>query len=262
MSGWGAWTNDMPKDLMGIPVEQVDSLSGDSAELIYGQPLGIATGVVGSVSAPMVETTPPSFTPDGIEGWFDFKELYDEMVVRFVSDDGARFAEVGCWAGASTGYLARRMKQHAVPFSLRQEREPLNVHLFAVDTWLGSYDQPDLVRMVKERGGSMYPTFMRNMSLLGVLDVVRAIQGPSVWASQLFPDGYFDFVFIDACHAYDSVKADILAWLPKVRKGGILAGHDYRCETHPDVTRAVNELLRNADSRRFRETGSCWVWEV
>jgi hypothetical protein len=36
-----------------------------------------------------------------------------------------------------------------------------------------------------------------------------------------------DFVYIDARHDYDAVSADIAAWLPRVRPGGLLAGHDY-----------------------------------
>ena len=50
----------------------------------------------------------------------------------------------------------------------------------------------------------------------------------SVRAAKQFKDGYFDFVYIDADHSYDGVTADLEAWYPKVRKGGMLAGHDYK----------------------------------
>lgn len=50
---------------------------------------------------------------------------------------------------------------------------------------------------------------------------------PSIEAAVDVPNGSLDLVFIDAEHTYDAVKADIAAWLPKVRSGGILAGHDY-----------------------------------
>ena len=43
----------------------------------------------------------------------------------------------------------------------------------------------------------------------------------------LFEDNSLDFVFIDANHAYDSIKEDINLWFPKVKKGGIFSGHDY-----------------------------------
>lgn len=49
----------------------------------------------------------------------------------------------------------------------------------------------------------------------------------SITASQRVKDNFFDFIFIDANHTYDHVKADIRAWWPKVKPGGILSGHDY-----------------------------------
>lgn len=49
----------------------------------------------------------------------------------------------------------------------------------------------------------------------------------SLAASQQFDDRSLDFVYIDADHSYEGCKRDILAWAPKVKSGGILAGHDY-----------------------------------
>ena len=49
----------------------------------------------------------------------------------------------------------------------------------------------------------------------------------SVEAAKQFEDDYFDFVYIDANHVYEEVIADLEAWYPKIRKGGMLAGHDY-----------------------------------
>jgi hypothetical protein len=49
-------------------------------------------------------------------------------------------------------------------------------------------------------------------------------------------------VFIDLNHSYESVKEDIALWLPKVKKGGYLAGDDYH-ENWPGVIQAVNEML-------------------
>lgn len=53
------------------------------------------------------------------------------------------------------------------------------------------------------------------------------IRSDSVNASELFADESLDFVYIDANHKYEFVKQDISLWFPKVRKGGIVAGHDY-----------------------------------
>jgi hypothetical protein len=46
-------------------------------------------------------------------------------------------------------------------------------------------------------------------------------------ALDLFEDGELDFVYIDADHKLLSVVEDIVMWSAKVRKGGIIAGHDY-----------------------------------
>jgi hypothetical protein len=53
------------------------------------------------------------------------------------------------------------------------------------------------------------------------------IRTDSFTGSGIFPDESLDFVYIDANHAYDYVKDDILNWYPKVKKGGYLCGHDY-----------------------------------
>jgi predicted O-methyltransferase YrrM len=54
-----------------------------------------------------------------------------------------------------------------------------------------------------------------------------------------------DLVFIDANHEYTHVKRDILSWLPKVRAGGILAGHDYdpKIPLFSGVKQAVDEIF-------------------
>jgi len=55
-----------------------------------------------------------------------------------------------------------------------------------------------------------------------------------------------DFVYIDADHSYKSVKEDINAWAPKVREGGIVAGHDYYLTRAGNigVIAAVNEYVK------------------
>lgn len=59
---------------------------------------------------------------------------------------------------------------------------------------------------------------------------VTFLELTSLEAVSSFPDGSLDFVFIDGNHAFDYVMQDIIAWAPKVRRGGILAGHDYKAE--------------------------------
>ncbi len=57
---------------------------------------------------------------------------------------------------------------------------------------------------------------------------VKLLRAFSLDAAKLVPDGSLDFVYIDASHRYEHVVADLAAWVPKVRAGGIVAGHDMR----------------------------------
>ena len=46
-------------------------------------------------------------------------------------------------------------------------------------------------------------------------------------AAERFADGSLDFVYVDASHKYADARADIEAWWPKVKAGGLMAGDDY-----------------------------------
>jgi predicted O-methyltransferase YrrM len=59
--------------------------------------------------------------------------------------------------------------------------------------------------------------------------------------SQQFEDKSLDLVYIDGNHNYENVIEDITDWLPKIREGGIICGHDYSKHYYPSVIRAVNE---------------------
>ena len=54
------------------------------------------------------------------------------------------------------------------------------------------------------------------------------------------PDEYLDFCYIDGCHKYESVKKDIELCYPKIKNGGMIAGHDFT-KVHPGVIKAVIE---------------------
>lgn len=63
-------------------------------------------------------------------------------------------------------------------------------------------------------------------------------------ATKQFSNGYFDFIFIDGDHSYESVKQDIEMWLPKLKEDGVLAGDDYKGGRFSKyVQRALKETL-------------------
>jgi len=66
----------------------------------------------------------------------------------------------------------------------------------------------------------------------------------SVLASCLFDNASLDFVYIDGNHLYPFVLLDMDAWTPKIKKGGLLCGHDYDKESHYDgIIESVDEFV-------------------
>ena len=81
---------------------------------------------------------------------------------------------------------------------------------------------------------------------------VRLIKDYSYNAVDQIEDSSLDMVYIDASHLYESVKADISAYLPKLKKSGILSGHDYISWCNFGVIKAVDEFLQeNLDFEFF-----------
>ena len=139
-------------------------------------------------------------------------------------------AEIGSWKGRSTSVLAKCVVSHGGS-------------LYAVDHWMGSEGVPhhECAKTV-----DIFSLFKRNMMALGVWDIIHPLVMDSQTASQIFADGLLDLVFIDADHRYEYVKKDILSWLPKVRHGGILCGHDcegYYSQYPEEIRKVIDEHL-------------------
>lgn len=72
------------------------------------------------------------------------------------------------------------------------------------------------------------------------------------------PDGLLDFVFIDANHSYPHVRQDIKLWYPKVRKGGLVSGHDYNTD-RPKRFSGVIKAVKQYFGDDFK-VGADYVW--
>lgn len=170
----------------------------------------------------------------------DMGTVYEAAVSA--AADGAHFVEVGCWKGASTIMLAKMIRASGK-----------RIQITAVDTFTGSPDEDYHRREVERCGGSLRAAFDANLRKHGVEGLVEVKQMDSVCAARAFAAESLDFVFIDAQHGYDAVHQDIRAWLPLVKPGATLAGHDV---DWPGVRRAVTELLPGAKMVPPRS----WAW--
>jgi hypothetical protein len=189
-------------------------------------------------------------TWEDIPGWFDFRDAYADAVCHF---RGGTFVEVGCFLGRSLCSLAELVVRSTHP-----------IRVVGVDTCLGSgVERPATgeprdfhLETLSEGRGTLAGTLHANVVRCGFADLVDLMVMPPVRAAKMFPDESLSLVFLDAGHDYESVKADILAWLPKVKPGGWIGGDDYGRDDGPNVwpgvKRAVDEVLPGATP---------WAWD-
>ena len=117
---------------------------------------------------------------------------------------------IGAEIGVAQGYFSEAMFK-AIP----------NLELYCVDAWTpykenrwGGSEQRNSHHYgaTLQRLGKYNAKIIRKFSMEAVRDI---------------PYNSLDFVYIDACHAFDYVMQDLIEWSKKVRKGGIVSGDDY-----------------------------------
>lgn len=70
-------------------------------------------------------------------------------------------------------------------------------------------------------------TLISNLRASGHLGCVAIFISTTIGAARFIRDRSLDSLFIDADHRYSAVKADLTAWLPKMRPGALVFGHDF-----------------------------------
>lgn len=175
-----------------------------------------------------------------IEGWFGWRAGQEEAVRVFPS--GSRFVEVGTFLGRSICSLAEVVSTSRKQFTI-----------IGIDTCRGSGPEGPKQKnyhgaAVAQGGGTFAGALHKNIVDCGYDDLISLIISDSITASQLFTDRSVDWVHLDARHDYENVKADIRAWLPKVKAGGWLTGDDYDPVKWPEVISAVEASLPGAEA--------------
>lgn len=162
-----------------------------------------------------------------IPGWFSFPKFYSDIVKKM--PDGSRLVEIGTYKGQSFSYLVVEAINSGKKFDI-----------IGIDACPWEDVEPDFNNNLKPLEGHFRTMF----------------GGDSFDRAKDFEDGTIDFVFIDANHTYEFVSKDIAAYLPKMKKGSIMSGHDYN-EHHPGVIQAVNEAFINVNY--IKEEDVWWV---
>ena len=148
--------------------------------------------------------------------------------------------EMGVWKGASTLVMAKTMQDL-----------DLDGVVIAVDTWLGAWDHwlddawfADLG--IEVGRPKLQHKFMANVLSLDLQDLVVPLPLDSLNAVRVLAAHQLtaDIVHLDGAHDYASVTADLNAWWPIIRAGGVLIGDDYNLNgVWPDVRRSFDEFL-------------------
>ncbi len=150
---------------------------------------------------------------DSIPGWFSFPKFYRSIVEKF--PEGSRLVEIGTYKGKSFSYLVVEAINSGKKFDI-----------VGIDACPWPDVEPDFNQFMEPLKGHFRTLF----------------GGDSFDRAKDFEDGSIDFLFIDANHTYEYVIRDLQAFLPKMKKGGVISGHDHN-DQHPGVIRACREFF-------------------
>lgn len=177
--------------------------------------------------------------PVDLQGWASDSPVFNYVIENFKPQT---IIEVGTWKGRSAINMANICK-----------RLGLDTQILCIDTWLGSVEHwthldPNLPTTALKNGRPiLYDQFISNVIHSGLTDYITPFPIDSVnGALTLEKYGVqADFIYIDAGHEYDSVKADLLNYRRLVKKGGILVGDDW---FHGPIKQAVADSLGQVET--------------
>lgn len=169
------------------------------------------------------------------------------MVERF--DDNSHFVEIGSFKGGSAAFMAVEIINSGK-----------KIKFDCIDLWNDYWDEGSKELKNYIVYTNMYDTFLNNIK--PVRHIINPIRSDSHSAASLYCDNSLDFIYIDANHYYDYIKKDLQLWYPKIKKGGLLAGHDFVNNTACQVRQAVEEFCLTYKLNVNIEEGSSWSIEI
>ncbi len=150
-----------------------------------------------------------------VPGWFNYRDMYQMIVDK--APAGSTVVEIGVYRGRSLAYMA----EYAALVGKKLD-------IVGIDQFDPGWKpvRPMPVRMPYTDSDDMLRGVSSVLAECAPWNTPRLVRGDSAESAALFPDGSVFAVWIDGDHSEEGVRRDVLAWLPKVAPGGILAGHD------------------------------------
>jgi hypothetical protein len=196
-----------------------------------------------------------------IPGWFNFEDVYKLAVAN--SRDGDTLVEVGVFLGKSLCMLLEEVDLSGKRLAV------IGVDKFEIDEYFGNVQMPwgELARDWKAREGEQV-LYERSLELISRcpqrahLREVRRVESSA--SAAWLEEHSCSFVYLDANHTYEYVLADLRAWYPRVRPGGLIAGHDLHSKAHNcGVREAVTDFVAAHPGMTFEPMGlNSWIIRV
>ncbi len=158
---------------------------------------------------------------DGFSHENEQGELLNIILTNIDISKKLNIAEIGVYKGRCTAMWNVMLMNNNIAYDY-----------YAIDHFEGSEEH--------QKNYDYYTETLNNLN--PILNKINLIKNDSLSESQNYPDEFFDVVYVDASHDYESVKKDILHWYPKVKRGGIICGDDY-IQGWDGVIRAVDEVF-------------------
>lgn len=137
------------------------------------------------------------------------------------------------------------------------------LHLHLVDTWSAPASGSAYLLSGDGAASLSHDEHMNNkMETLTRVEPYR--NRITIWhctsheAAQAMNRESVDVIFIDAEHTKDAVLADIRDWWPRMKRGGLVAGHDYGHRRFPGVKEAVDEFTQRNKLELGVGNGKVW----
>ena len=183
-------------------------------------------------------------------GFFSFITDHRKRLLKRMPKE-SRCAEIGVWRGD----FSKRILDVTKPKELHLI-DPWRFQASFPTTWYGGAKASNQSEM-----DSIFNSVRNRFDGFAEVCFHRK---PSQEAHSDFPDNFFDWVYIDGGHDYDSVKADLELYLTKIKPQGFLTGDDYYLPSedslHPVPIRdAVEEFVKENEASIVKIIGSQFI---
>jgi hypothetical protein len=164
----------------------------------------------------------------GTDGMMPPEQLLAVLRLAYECPADGDTVELGSWVGLTTVHLAAACRARG-----RGE-------VFAVDTFTAIREGGSTYASAAKYGGNTLARFRETVGASGLADLIHTRVGLTTEVAEQHRDRPVRFLFIDADHSYEGVKADFETWSPQVVPGGYIVFHDYAI---PSVRRFVDDEL-------------------